>query len=136
MLPQNGLLWHLYEWGVFYYAEIQIDNVQLSNQWSYYEDQGYVTSYDQMLTSVMSHELGHAMREADLNLAFSQIQDCSATSAMNTLDASLRCGIFEAQWCDGNTFAAAYSNWLFDTPVCLANPYCSVGFGDGGQSCT
>jgi hypothetical protein len=120
---------------VFFYAEIQIDFEQLDNLYSSYNDQGYVLSYHQMYTNVMSHELGHAMRLDDLRLAFSQIQDCSATSVMNTFDAGMRCGIFGAQTCDGGTFANAYSGWLFDTPECAANPTCTDGVGQGGQSC-
>ena len=65
---------------VFYYAELVVDPVQISNQYNTYHAEGYVDTYDQVLTAVMSHELGHAMRESDLNLAFSQIQDCTATS--------------------------------------------------------
>jgi hypothetical protein len=120
---------------VFYYAELQFDAVQLSNQYDTYHAEGYVQTFDQVMTSVASHELGHAMREGDLGLAFSQIQNCSATSVMGSLDVDLRCQLYLAQVCDGGTFASAYTGWVYDTPICLANPYCDIG-GESGQSCT
>jgi hypothetical protein len=119
----------------FYYAELQFDGVQLSDQYQIYMAEGYVQTYDQVMTQAMSHELGHAMREADLGLAFSQIQNCTATSIMGSLDVNLRCQNYLAQQCDGNTFASAYVSWLFDSPVCEGNPYCSLGSGSGGMSC-
>lgn len=119
---------------VFYYAVVALDFSQLYTQYQNYYNEGYVyLTYDDVITQAMSHEFGHVLRESDLGKTFNQV-NCSATSIMGTVDVNLRCGNYLAQQCDGNTFAQAYSGWLFDTPTCEGLPYCNIG-PPSGQTC-